>query len=191
MPRKIIAAVLKAASAMASLFVIQGRDQGTRFELREPIVTVGRDKSSVIQLHDTEISRRHAELRHEEGCFRLVDLDSSNGTYVNSQSIEEQVLGSGDRVQLGRTLMIFTAGEEASSEQAEGVDIVGRHPAAAGSRIVKSISQDQGSQIFRVDSSLDSPWLARAAATWMSCTTRLSQQAIRWTSISCCAGSWT
>ncbi len=153
---------------MASLFVIQGRDQGTRYELREPVVTVGRDKSSVIQLHDTEISRRHAELHREELRYRLVDLDSSNGTFVNSQRVDSQLLGSGDRVQLGRTLMIFTAGDDqASAEQAEGVDIVGRHLASAGSRIVKSISQDQGSQIFSVDSSVDSPWLARAAVIWM------------------------
>ncbi len=101
-------------------------------------------------------------MRHEEGRFRLVDLDSSNGTYINSHRVQDQVLASGDRVLLGRTLMIFTASDEhAANEQAEGVDIVGRQP-AAGSRIVKSISHDQGSQIFGVESSFDSPWLARA-----------------------------
>ncbi len=48
---------------MPSLFVIQGRDQGTRFELRDNPVTVGRDSDSSVQLHDTEVSRQHAELR--------------------------------------------------------------------------------------------------------------------------------
>ncbi len=111
---------------MPSLFVIQGRDQGKRFELRGPVVSVGRDKSNTIQLHDTEISRHHSELRWIEGQVELVDLNSSNGSYVNSQVARKQVLKSGDRVQLGRTLMIFTAGEEHSgTDLVEGVDIVG------------------------------------------------------------------
>ena len=45
---------------MPSLFVIQGRDQGKRFELREGVLGVGRDVSNFIRLQDTEVSRRHA-----------------------------------------------------------------------------------------------------------------------------------
>ncbi len=52
---------------MASLFVIQGADQGKRFEFTFSPVPLGRDDSNAIRLHDTEISRRHAELRLEQG----------------------------------------------------------------------------------------------------------------------------
>ena len=74
---------------MPSLFVIQGRDQGKRFELRESVLGVGRDPSSGVRLHDTEVSRRHAELRRldettapgdvSQVAYEWVDLDSSNG----------------------------------------------------------------------------------------------------------------
>ncbi len=153
----------EAGPGMPSLFVIQGRDQGKRFELTSPTVSVGRDKSNAIQLHDTEISRFHAELRWGDGHYELVDLGSSNGTFVNSQVTQSQMLKSGDRVQVGRTLMIFTAGEEhAGTDLLDGIDIVGRHDSAAGSRIIRSIGQQHGSQIFPMEGRSESPWLARA-----------------------------
>ena len=69
---------------MPSLFVIQGRDQGRRFELRERVLGIGRDPANRIRLNDTEVSRRHAELRQIEDGYRWVDLESSNGSFVNS-----------------------------------------------------------------------------------------------------------
>lgn len=147
---------------MPSLFVIQGRDQGRRFELRSDTVSVGRDKDNGIQLHDSEISRHHAEFRFQDGQCELWDLESSNGSFVNSQPVRRQVLKSGDRVQLGRTLMIYTVGEEHGvTERATAVDIVGREDVANGSRIISAMSHQQGSQIFGLESSA-SPWLARA-----------------------------
>ncbi|MCO6454445.1 MAG: FHA domain-containing protein [Pirellulaceae bacterium] len=147
---------------MPSLFVIQGQDQGKRFELTEGPQALGRDTSNPIQLHDNEVSRRHAEIRQDGGQFTLVDLDSSNGTFVNSRRIQRVTLNMGDRVQLGRTLMIFTGGDEQSSAGAlSTVDIISRQP-TDGSRIIKSISQEEGSQVFALDGDSHSPWLARA-----------------------------
>jgi len=147
---------------VASLFVIQGRDQGKRFELGHDVLRLGRDSSNGVQLFDTEVSRQHAELRRVGDTFTLVDLSSSNGTYVNSEQTERCELASGDRVQVGRTLMIFTGTEPRSSEELTGaVDIVARGPAGDGSRIVKSIRQEEGSDIFS-DEGAQSPWLARA-----------------------------
>ena len=59
---------------MPSLFVIQGRDQGKRFELKGPKVSIGRDKSNDVQLHDSEISRNHSELIVNGNLYELVDL---------------------------------------------------------------------------------------------------------------------
>ena len=97
---------------MASLFVIRGRDQGKRFEMDQPAIGLGRDVSNDIQLQDTEVSRRHAEVRHENNSFSLVDLHSSNGTFVNDEPVQTRELRSGDRIRVGRTLMIFTGSEE-------------------------------------------------------------------------------
>ncbi len=95
---------------MASLFVIQGADQGKRFELKPRAMALGRDKSSPILLHDHEISRRHAEVRPVDDSFRIVDLGSANGTFVNGQPVDQVALRSGDRLQLGQTVMLFHEG---------------------------------------------------------------------------------
>jgi two-component system, NtrC family, sensor kinase len=148
---------------MPSLFVIQGRDQGKRFELRDPCVRIGREKGNTVQLHDTEVSRFHAELHWQDGQYDLVDLGSSNGTYVNSQLAAHQLLSSGDRVQVGRTLMIFTAGEElVSHDRADGVNIVPQGQQTSGSRIVTTVGPQSGSRIFGIEADAESPWLARA-----------------------------
>ncbi|MFM7072630.1 MAG: FHA domain-containing protein, partial [Planctomycetota bacterium] len=126
---------------MASLLVIQGRDQGKRFELFEDVATVGRVAGNAIQLRDSEVSRRHAEFRREEDAFVLRDLNSSNGTFVNNKRVEQRALKNGDRVQLGRSLLIFTDDEERSSQVIDDVDILrADHP--DGSRIVRALSQN-------------------------------------------------
>ncbi len=147
---------------MASLFVIKGRDQGKRFELDGPVSGLGRDAKNSIQLHDSEVSRRHAQVLRTADGFSLVDLNSSNGTYVNSQAISQHVLQSGDRVQLGRTLLIFTGNEERSSiDLAEEVAIIDRSKPPEGSRIVTSIGQEEGSRIYTDADFANNPWLAR------------------------------
>ena len=148
---------------MPSLFVIQGLDQGKRFELGRDVVSLGRDISNAIRLNDTEISRRHAELRHDQlgDNYLLVDLASSNGTFINSQRIEQKELRSGDRVQLGGTLMIFTGRDVGATDSL--VDDVDIHPPhAVESRIIKSLRNDEGSHVLETGSSQHSPWLARA-----------------------------
>jgi len=145
---------------VASLFVIRGRDQGRRYELEDAVTRIGRDGGNPIQLHDTEVSRQHAELRREGHHIHLIDLDSSNGCYVNSERVERTQLASGDRVQLGRTLMVFTGNEHQSSEDlSDVVEIAARGP---GSRIVKSLGQEAGSAAFQGEAESPSPWLARA-----------------------------
>lgn len=145
---------------MASLFVMQGRDRGKRFELPTEL-TLGRDASNLIQLNDSEVSRQHARVRKEEAGFTLTDLGSSNGSIVNNEPVKERVLRTGDRVLLGRSLMLFTESQEHSSQNlAHEVDIVGEMH-TSGSRILKSVGQEE-SQIFRDPDSADSPWLARA-----------------------------
>jgi two-component system, NtrC family, sensor kinase len=150
--------------AVPSLFVIRGHDQGTRFELREAVMRLGRDPSCAVQLHDTEVSRHHAELRRGERDFSLADLGSSNGTYVNGKRIHQHRLGSGDQIQLGSTMMLYTGpSEEPDEELSRGVDIATAPPPNDQSRIVHSVTQEEGSRIFDAESHLpQNSWLARA-----------------------------
>lgn len=148
---------------MPSLFVIQGPDQGKRLELSGPRMTIGRSTSNSIQLHDSEVSRHHAELVFNENEVELVDLGSSNGSFVNSQSVERQVLNSGDRLQLGRTLMLFTGAEQqAGTDLAGGIDIVKPEDSAVESRIVGPAGKQETRPTPSAGAGSESPWLARA-----------------------------
>jgi signal transduction histidine kinase len=150
---------------VSSLFVIQGRDQGNRFEFDStqwPIV-LGRDGACTIQLHDTEVSRIHAEIRRVDGNWLLVDLKSSNGTYINNRRVERHELASGDQLQLGRTVILFTGGHDSAAEDVDQrIRIVGAI-GAESSRIVRTMRQDEGSQLFATAfDQTQSNWLARA-----------------------------
>ena len=134
---------------MASLFVIQGADQGKRFEFTFSPVALGRDDSNGIRLHDTEVSRRHAELRLEKGAYRVLDLSSANGTFVNDQRVDQSVLNSGDRVQLGQTVLLFHEGASGRRNLANRVDLLTKSSPEDRSAILKSIPSDEGSRVLK------------------------------------------
>lgn len=149
---------------MASLFVIRGNDQGKRFELEDTTLRLGRDSSSSIQLHDTEISRHHAEIRRVDQDFTIADLHSSNGTFVNGKRIRQHPLRSGDQVQVGRTLMLYTGSSDESDEDlARTINIAPADRADEESHIVHAVTQEEGSRIFDLTSGTpQNSWLARA-----------------------------
>lgn len=151
---------------MATLFVMQGRDKGKRYDLRGAELTLGRDGTNRVQVNDSEVSRRHAQVRKDDAGYLLIDLGSSNGSFVNGEKIAEHRLKSGDRVQIGRTLLLFTdTGEPSSGNLQHDVNIVGQSD-VEGSRILKSASHESGSQLFGPETfpgeAEGSPWLARA-----------------------------
>ncbi|MFO1063137.1 MAG: ATP-binding protein [Pirellulales bacterium] len=132
---------------MASLYVIRGKDSGRHYELLGRHTTIGREAHNQIQLHDTEISRQHARIdAAEDGRFVLMDLGSSNGSYVNSDRIRSHTLRSGDRIQLGTTLLIFSVSADASASGADrphNVDIVRPQTNDDLSQIRRAISHSE------------------------------------------------
>ena len=147
---------------LPSFFVIQGRDRGTRFELEKPTLSIGRDVRSDIRLQDTEVSRRHAELRQTEGGFTIHDLGSSNGTFVNGTAVSTHSMQSGDQLLLGRTLLLYTGGGASAIIDGK-VDIVSSSR-NDDSRILHSMTESEGSRsLLQADiTGSESPWLARA-----------------------------
>ena len=79
-----------------------------------PIVTVGRlDERDVVLSWDTEVSRRHAELRRTEEGWALVDEWSSNGSFLNGEPMRgEHALRDGDVMRFGDTVVLFRAPEQ-------------------------------------------------------------------------------
>jgi pSer/pThr/pTyr-binding forkhead associated (FHA) protein/S1-C subfamily serine protease len=118
---------------------------GRTFELRDPVVRVGRDPSATIPFTGDDarvVSTRHVELRHSGTAWRLVDLGSRNGTYLNGRRVEGDVpLGPGDEVRLGETgprLLVVAAAEALEETLAEvrafdGEDAPPAAPASPGS----------------------------------------------------------
>ena len=64
-------------------------------------VVIGRSSSCQLVLADDTVSRRHAELRIQDGCWLLRDLGSSNGTWVNGRRVVEAEVRPGDTLHLG------------------------------------------------------------------------------------------
>jgi two-component system NtrC family sensor kinase len=146
---------------MATLYVLQGRDQGKSFDLHAPTQTLGRDACNPIQVADSEISRRHAEIRKDDDGFLLIDLSSSNGTFVNAEQVTERRLVNGDRIQLGGSLILFTDVQERPPDPLlHRVDIVGTSN-LEGSRIIKSLGQEASPSLLAPEPDA-SPWLAAA-----------------------------
>ena len=82
------------------------------FEGREiPVTTdrvlLGRSRECDIRLTDTNVSRRHAEVRREDDTYWIVDLGSTNGTELNGRRVERAQLSDGDRITLGATDVRF------------------------------------------------------------------------------------
>ena len=84
---------------MPKLVVIKGADQGKQFDVAGAVVAVGRHSENAVPLHDTQVSRRHLELRVVgPGRYQLADLGSGNGTFVNGQPVQTHDLKPGDQI---------------------------------------------------------------------------------------------
>lgn len=85
-----------------------GNRPGKEMPLRRDRNTIGRDGTQCdIVVDDVTISKRHAEIRFENGQYVLYDLASTNGTFVNRHRVQRQSLLDGDQVQLGNVSFVF------------------------------------------------------------------------------------
>ena len=89
------------------LVVQRGPKPEQVFELHRDLVTIGRDIANHIVFSDPEVSRRHLRLHRTESGYQVVDLGSTNGTYVNQMRIhEQQDLQNDDLIGLGDTVLL-------------------------------------------------------------------------------------
>ena len=95
---------------MAKLIILRG-EQHQVFELSDD-TSVGRAPDNKLWLDDPGLSRRHCEFRRNGEQWLLHDLGSFNGSFVNSLMVTEHPLRSGDRIQLGSTVLYFVPDED-------------------------------------------------------------------------------
>jgi hypothetical protein len=93
--------------APPELVTVAGTTPGKVFALTTERVSLGRLPESDILLSDPGASRRHAEIRHDDGRWVIVDLGSTNGTMVNEATVGERQLADGDRITIGHTVLEF------------------------------------------------------------------------------------
>ena len=74
---------------------------GTTHELVGDLITIGRGPDNMIVINDPSVSTYHAQLQRAGETYRLKDLDSTNGTLVNSIPVEETGLRFDDRIRFG------------------------------------------------------------------------------------------
>ncbi len=89
------------------LVVLHGPLLGKTFAIEQPVMTIGRSSECDIQIEDDKASRKHAEINLRDGLVWLTDLQSTNGSYVNSKRVSEIPLNDGDLVLIGRVLFKF------------------------------------------------------------------------------------
>ncbi|MDQ3539013.1 MAG: zinc-ribbon and FHA domain-containing protein [Actinomycetota bacterium] len=102
---------LEAGTAL--LVGVRGSNRGARFLLDRDVVSVGRHPDSDIFLDDITVSRRHAEFRRDAQRFWVHDVGSLNGTYVNGNRADDQLLSTGDEVQIGKFKLVAFLAEPA------------------------------------------------------------------------------
>jgi len=118
--------------ALASMLAKTGNLKGQRFPIRSPLANIGRADYNDVVLADPSVSTAHAKLQRREGVWVIVDLDSTNGTYVDGQRIKgEAPIGPGTTLRIGDVSLAFEPMDEAAGIAKGGGTVVMAKPPAA------------------------------------------------------------
>jgi len=105
---------------MADLIAISGPLAGKRYPLADTALEIGRSPTSTISIPDPEAAWRHCVVRPEGGRFRLHDLHTGGGTFVNGMRIEDHWLERGDQICVGNTVFAFGEAPDGAIEPEAG-----------------------------------------------------------------------
>ena len=89
------------------LVIISGAEMGRRIDLSYEEVSIGRSDQCTVCVNSDLVSRRHAVINRVLGHFIVVDLKSTNGTFINDQRVERAELKDGDLLRTGKTVLKY------------------------------------------------------------------------------------
>jgi predicted component of type VI protein secretion system len=121
---------------LATLEILnEGPTKGTKFTLRTPLAHVGRGAHNDVRLNDESVSETHAKLQRREDGWYVVDMGSTNGTYVGGTRIsgEQRLEGSPD-LRFGGMKLRFTPASAA-------VPVAAHEAEAKGTRAIASVER--------------------------------------------------
>jgi len=102
--------------SLTKLIVQSGAQKGQSFPVGDNM-TLGRDPSNSIVLQDQRVSRQHCEIWKENDNYKIRDLNSKNGTFVNNIRAKETILLSNSIIKIGDTALLFRAQEEKTTDE--------------------------------------------------------------------------
>jgi len=92
---------------MAKLFLLPDAPDNPPFEIIETMLLIGRKPDNTLQVEDTNVSKYHALLVKTEEGYRLFDLHSANGTYLNDNRVTVAVIKHNDHIRVGPATFRF------------------------------------------------------------------------------------
>src|SRR5581483_656283 len=98
---------LTSAVQMALLRILNGSLESQEIELTPDAMTVGRASACNIRIADAGVSSKHAKIWCEDGQYFLMDLGSTNGTFVNERDVDREQINDGDVITFGMTKAAF------------------------------------------------------------------------------------
>lgn len=101
------AAADQTPNAQAKLIGISEPVNGKTWALGSARLVIGRVNTCDIHLDDPSVSSEHARLTHDTEGWRVANLLSTNGTFVNDEKISTRALNDGDRLRFGRVELRF------------------------------------------------------------------------------------
>jgi len=102
--------------------ILQAEPVGPRIEVHRPEVIVGRHSEAEVRLALPDISRRHCRLVFEGQEWRVYDLNSLNGIFINGERMQEATLYHGDHLQLGTFSFLVEVGGRGEGRGARGME---------------------------------------------------------------------
>lgn len=80
----------------------------TSYNFGRPYLLIGRSGGCDVSLRDAAVSRKHVIIiRESSRRFRIIDLSSGNGTYVNGERVKSRLIGSEDVIKVGNSVLFF------------------------------------------------------------------------------------
>jgi predicted Zn finger-like uncharacterized protein len=114
------------AKQVAAVAVIDGPARGQVFRLRQARSLLGRAGADIV-LRDPEVSRKHCVIEVHGSTATLVDLDTTNGTYVHGKRIDSCKLNHLAKFRVGASTLVFTVTNKTADESKAPATLVARH----------------------------------------------------------------
>ena len=116
--KKIVESVVDTSVCLVEIY---GMNLGKKYELTDNVVSLGRDPSNHVVIDTDSVSRRHARIETYNSDKYVVDLESTNGTYLNDNIVFRSKLRSGDFIKIGDTIFKFLSGQNIESAYHEEI----------------------------------------------------------------------